>query len=184
MALFKSEEEKLKKEEERLREEEEWILKKKKFYGKVGHIHQGLSAFGLWGTLSDGKTKYKRTTIELHDDKLFIERNKTIINYTDIKEIFYENKSEAVIILYSGDGIPIQGTNSGSVGRRELKAFVNILNKIICDNEPQNAIQSNENYEGKTQDDMDRLIKLGEMYEKGLLTDEEFASMKKKIIEN
>lgn len=35
----------------------------------------------------------------------------------------------------------------------------------------------------KSEDDVDKLIKLCEMYEKGLLTDEEFALMKKKLIE-
>ena len=45
---------------------------------------------------------------------LFIERNKVVVNFSDIKEVFYENKlyPDAVIVLYSGDGIPIKGKNN------------------------------------------------------------------------
>lgn len=189
MALFKSEEEKAKKQEEKLREEEEKlreeenrILEKKKFRGKVGHIHKGLSAFGLWGTLSDGKAKFKTTNFLLYDDKLFIKISKVVVAFSDIKEIFYEDAYEAVIMLYSGDGIPIKGLSSTANGRRELKAFVNVLNKMINDYKSDNANQSNENNGVKSDDEMNHLIKLGEMYEKGLLTDEEFAAMKQKLI--
>lgn len=47
MVLFKTDEEKRIEEERKLKEEEKHIWEKKRFNGKVGQIHQGLSSFGL-----------------------------------------------------------------------------------------------------------------------------------------
>ena len=74
---------------------------------------------------------------------------------------------DGIVEFYTEDGV------------RELKAFVNVLNRIIKEYKLNNSIQTNE---VKSEDKMDRLIKLGEMYEKGLLTDEEFATMKQNLI--
>lgn len=182
MALFKSEEEKLKEEEEKLKEEADRILKDKKFQGKIGHIPQGLTTFAGFGVVADNKAKYKPTNFVLYDDKLFIERIKTVVNFSDIKEIFYEEKDkpDAVIVLYSGAGFPIKGKDGTKNGKRKLKAFVNVLNKMINDYKLDHSIQTNN--VAKSDDKMDRLIKLGEMYEKGLLTDEEFAAMKQNLV--
>ena len=93
MALFKTSEEKKLEEEKKLREEQELIKKFEKkilndkiFRGKVGHIHQGLSTFGLWGVRNNGKMKFKSSKFKIHDTKLLIERNKMIIEYSNIKE--------------------------------------------------------------------------------------------------
>ena len=178
MAFFKTEEEKLREEQEKLREEENKILNEKVFLGKVGHIPQGITTFAGFAVAADNKTKYKDSKFRLYDDKLFVERNKTVLNFSDIKEIFHDDKKDldAVIILYSGAGIPIQGFNSAKI---RFKAFVNVLNRMIKDYKSDNSTQTNE---AKSYDKMDRLIKLGEMYEKGLLTDEEFATMKQNLI--
>lgn len=178
MKLFKTEEEKKKEEEEKLKKAEAEILNDKEFWGKVGHIHQGLSSFGLWGIRDNGKAKFMPTKFEIHDDKILIERNRNIIQLSQIKEIFQESSSEAIIILNNDTGIPIQGPNNGQGGRRELKAFVNVLNKLIEENNSINSIEQNE----RSEDKVDRLIKLGEMYNNGLLTDEEFALMKKQLL--
>ena len=192
MALFKTKEEKLREEEVKLREEENRILKNKRFYGKVGHIPQGITTFAGFATAADNKVKFKNSIFDLYEDKLFIERTKVVIKFSDIKEIFYTEEkftADAVIVLYSGEGIPIKGRGAGmdgivefytEEGVRELKAFVNVLNRIIKDYKPDNSIQPNN--EVKSEDKMGRLIKLGEMYEKGLLTDEEFATMKQNLI--
>ena len=191
MALFKTKEEKLREEEVKLREEENRILKNKRFYGKVGHIPQGITTFAGFATAADNKVKFKNSIFDLYEDKLFIERTKVVIKFSDIKEIFYTEEkftADAVIVLYSGEGIPIKGRGAGmdgivefytEDGVRELKAFVNVLNRIIKEYKLNNSIPTNE---VKSEDKMDRLIKLGEMYEKGLLTDEEFATMKQNLI--
>ena len=181
MAFFKTDEERKAEEERKLKEAEEDILTSRQFWGKVGQIHQGLSSFGLWGVRDNGKAKFKPTKFELHDDKLLIVRNRQIIQPSQIKEIFFEDSFEAIIILLNDNGIPIQGT--GSKGRRELKAFVNVLNKLIEDyNSNPNNLKPNTCNEEKSEDKIDKLLKLGEMYDKGLLSDDEFASLKQELL--
>ena len=134
MAFFKSKEDKLKKEEKRLKEEEKKIkelenkiLNDREFYGKIGQIHQGLSEFGLWGVSDNGKVKFKSTTFQIYDDKILIERNKAVIQLSDIQEILQdENVPEAIILLNNGDAVPIQGHL-----KRELKAFINVIHKLM-----------------------------------------------------
>lgn len=167
MAFFKTEEEKKAKEDRKIKELEEKILQNKKFRGRVGHIHQGLNALGVWGTLDNGKTTFKSTYFEIHDDKLLIVRNRAIINLVDIKEIFQERQNEAIIILDKGDGIPIKGKNNSISASKELKAFVNVLNRLIKENKSKTKKKINEEPNEETSENpIDRLIKLGEMYEK------------------
>lgn len=92
VAFFKTEEEKIREEQEKIREEENKIINKKVFRGRVGHIPQGISTFAGFAVAANNKTKYKFSKFFLHDDKLFIERNKTVVNFSDIKEIFCEDK--------------------------------------------------------------------------------------------
>ena len=181
MGLFKTEEEKREKEKEKIREWEEIIRDKNRYDGRVRHIHQGLSTFGLWGVRDNGKTKFKSTRFEFHDDKLLIERNKQIIQLSQIKEIFEDTSlhNEIILILNNDTGIPIRGKNYSNGGRRKFKAFVNVLNKLIEDNKS-NIVNSGANT--NPEDKIDKIIKLGEMYDKGLLTDDEFASMKQEIM--
>ena len=186
MALFKTDEERRIEEERKLKEEEEYIWEKKRFNGKVGQIHQGLSSFGLWGVRDNGKAKFKSTRFEIHDDKILIERNKQIIQLSQIKEIFEDESSlyyEVIIILTNDNGIPIRGRNNSQRGQIELKAFVNVLNKLIKDNESNSVnVESNVNSKGNPEDKIDKLIKLGEMHSRGLLSDEEFASLKQELL--
>ena len=179
MAFFKTEEEKIREEEEKIKKIEDRILKDKKFFGHVGHIPQGISSFAGFAVAANNKVKYNLTNFLIYDDKLFIERNHTIVNFSDIKEIFYEGNWGAIIVLYSGAGIPIGAYNNRKMFKRKFKAFVNVLNRKIKEYKSDNSIQTNE---VKSDDKMDRLIKLGEMYEKGLLTDEEFAAMKQNLV--
>lgn len=123
MVLFKTDEEKRIEEERKLKEEEKHIWEKKRFNGKVGQIHQGLSSFGLWGVRDNGKAKFKPTKFEIYNDKILIERNKQIIQLSQIKEIFEDESLpyEVIIILTNDNGIPIRGKNNVQTGQRELK---------------------------------------------------------------
>lgn len=131
MALFKSEEEKLREEQEEIKYWEDEILKKRIYNGKVGHIHQGLSYAGLWGVRNNGKVKYKSSKFEIHDTRLLIERNKTIIEFSNIKEIFHETDNEAIILLNNDNGIPIKSSANATPVIRRFKAFINILNRLV-----------------------------------------------------
>lgn len=185
MVLFKTDEEKRIEEERKLKEEEKHIWEKKRFNGKVGQIHQGLSSFGLWGVRDNGKAKFKPTKFEIYNDKILIERNKQIIQLSQIKEIFEDESLpyEVIIILTNDNGIPIRGKNNVQTGQRELKAFVNVLTKLIEDNKSNNDnVEANVNSEGNPEGKIDKLIKLGEMHNQGLLSDEEFISLKQELL--
>ena len=185
MVLFKTDEEKRIEEERKLKEEEKHIWEKKRFNGKVGQIHQGLSSFGLWGVRDNGKAKFKPTKFEIYNDKILIERNKQIIQLSQIKEIFEDESLpyEVIIILTNDNGIPIRGKNNVQTGQRELKAFVNVLTKLIEDNKSNSDnVEANVNSEGNPEGKIDKLIKLGEMNNQGLLSDEEFISLKQELL--
>ncbi len=172
------EEKRLKIEEENIKKAEKMILDDGVFYGKVGHIHQGLSYAGVWGVRNNGKIKFKSSKFRIYDDKILIERNKMVVEYSNIKEIFQERNFEAIIILNNGDGIPIQGSNF------DLRAFVNILNRFIEENKSNNdnSVSNNTQISGNSEDKFDKLIKLGEMHDKGLLSDDEFVSLKQELL--
>lgn len=171
------EEKRLKNEEDNIKKAEKMILNSKAFWGKVGHIHQGLSYAGVWGVRDNGKIKFKHSKFTIYDDKILIERNKMIVEYINIKEIFQERNSEAIIILNNGDGIPMQGS------KYELKAFVNILNRLINDIKPSIDERPKSKIGTNSEDKIDKIIKLGEMHDKGLLSDEEFATLKNELLE-
>lgn len=172
------EEKRLKREEENIKKAEKMILDDGVFYGKVGHIHQGLSYAGVWGVRNNGKIKFKSSKFRIYDDKILIERNKMVVEYSNIKEIFQERNFEAIIILNNGDGIPVQGSNF------DLRAFVNILNRFIEENKSNNdnSVSNNTQISGNSEDKFDKLIKLGEMHDKGLLSDDEFVSLKQELL--
>lgn len=187
MGFFKTEEERLK-EQERFKKEslirkqtimknlEKEILNDRVFKGKVGATHTGWNFRD--GLRNADKTKFKSTKFKIFDDKLLIERNRNVVHFSDVKEIFYEGKSEAIIILNNGTAIPIKNNDN-----YKLKAFVNVLNNLIEDNKSNsNYIESTTNNSEKSEDKFDKLIKLGEMYDKGLLSDEEFTSLKQELL--
>ena len=159
-------------------------MKWKEYSGKVGATHTG------WN-FSDGlrnadKTKFKSTKFKIYDDKLVIERNKKIIEISNIKEIFQDTKSsdEAIIILNNGAGVAIRKKGNHS----RFMAFLSVLKDLIEENKSHiNLIQStipnnNENNNVSSEDKFDKLIKLGEMHDKGLLSDEEFVSLKQELL--
>lgn len=137
------------------------------------------------GVRDNGKAKFKPTKFEIYNDKILIERNKQIIQLSQIKEIFEDESLpyEVIIILTNDNGIPIRGKNNVQTGQRELKAFVNVLTKLIEDNKSNSDnVEANVNSEGNPEGKIDKLIKLGEMHNQGLLSDEEFISLKQELL--
>lgn len=183
MAFFKTEEEKLREEQEDIKYWEDVILKNKIYKGKVGHVHQGLSYAGLWGVRNNGKMKFKSSKFEIHDNKLLIERNKMIIEYSNIKEIFHETDNEAIILLNNDTGVPIKSQSNARPVVLMFIAFLNILNKLIEEVKTNNTQPTNKiQISGNSEDKFDKLIKLGEMHDKGLLSDEEFTALKNELL--
>lgn len=183
MAFFKTEEEKLREEQEDIKYWEDVILKNKIYSGKVGHVHQGLSYAGLWGVRNNGKMKFKSSKFEIYDNKLLIERNKMIIEYSNIKEIFHETDNEAIILLNNDTGVPIKSQSNARPVVLMFIAFLNILNKLIGEVKTNNPQPTNKiQVSGNSEDKFDKLIKLGEMHDKGLLSDEEFTALKNELL--
>ena len=180
MALFKSDEDKQKEYEETLKEMENRILNGEHYEGLIGATHTGWSFVS--GFRNTDKTNFKQTKFKISDDKLIIERNRQVILLSNLREIFQDNNNEAILLLNNGEGIPVRRLSSRTLPSIKFKAFLNVLNRFIEENNSNiNNIETNDNNE-KSEDEVDRLIELGKMYEKGLLTDEEFAAMKKKLI--
>lgn len=165
------------KRQEKIRELEDRILKDRVFKGKVGATHTGWTF--RYGFRNTDKTNFKSTKFKIFDDKLLIERNRKVVQFSNISEIVREENYEALIIMDNGNAIPIK-LNSMAL----FKAFMNILERLTEENKSNaDGIPTNDNGMETPEDGLDRLLELGKMYEKGLLTDEEFAAMKKKIIE-
>ena len=126
--------------------------------------------------LKAGAIRYR-----IYDDRIMVERHRNFIYISDIKELFKEKDEEALIILNNDDIIPIAPVNTFKNEIIEFEAFINILTKLIEDNKSNdNDYKLNNNV--NTEDKFDKLIKLGEMYDKGLLSDEEFDSLKQEIL--
>ena len=172
MAFFKTDEEKF-------IEYKNTILDEKEYIGLVGASNTGY-------TLSEGftntdKIRFKKTKFKIYDDRIMVERHRNFIYISDIKELFKEKDEEALIILNNDDIIPIAPVNTFKNEIIEFEAFINILTKLIEDNKSNdNDYKLNNNV--NTEDKFDKLIKLGEMYDKGLLSDEEFDSLKQEIL--
>ena len=178
MAFLKKDE---KNDEELIKREELSISKWNEYTGKVGASHTGVDF--IEGLRNTDKIKFKSTKFKIYDEKLIIERHKMIIKYSDIKEIFQDNNNlnEAIIILKNDLSVPIKSSYGDTI---RFKAFLNILNNFIKKNKRESDNdKSNTNYNEESKNNVDRLLKLGEMYEKGLLTDEEFISMKQQLIQ-
>lgn len=178
MALFESEEEREQWEKEQIKRHEALILEENEYKGKVGVTHSGWSFKD--GFRNTDKIKFKSTKFKIFDDKIVIERNKKVIEFSNIKEILQEDKTsdEAIILLKNGEAIAIKPRSP-----YRFEAFLNILKKSTKDNKinGDNA-QSKEKHISNSEDKFDKLIKLGEMHDKGLLTDEEFASLKQELL--
>ena len=179
MGLFKSDDEKQKEEQELIKRYEALILKYNDYTGKVGATHSGWNFID--GFRNADKTKFKTTKFKIFDEKLIIERNKMVIEFSNIKEIFQDENiaNEAMILLNNDKAIAIRSDYNSKNSICRFKAFLNILNKFIGDNNIQSTTSNNH---VKSEDKFDKLIKLGDMYDNGLLSDEEFALLKDELL--
>ena len=156
------------------KKEEEKILKRKVLRGKVGVSHTG------W-TSSDGfrntdKIQFKTSKLKIYEDKILIERHRTFLDPTNIKEIIREKPFEVIIILNTGEEIAIRIKSQYT-----MNAFINIINRLRENNIETNIIDE-EKIPEESNVKINRLVQLSEMYEKGLLSDEEFELMKQELL--
>ena len=174
MAFFKTDEEKFIKYKNTILDEKEYI-------GLVGASNTGYTL--TEGFTNTDKIRFKKTKFKIYDDRIMIERHRNFIYLSDIKELFKEKDEEALIILNNNDIIPIASVNPFKNEIIEFEAFINVLTQLIEDNKSNiNNDELNKNNNTKSEDKFDKLIKLGDMYDKGLLSYEEFNSLKKELL--
>lgn len=133
----------------------------------------------LIGMANYGKTIWESTTIQLFDGSFQVHYNGSIVGYDTIlgfdRGKLSWNGREFVIHTTYGDW----WFRADSVFAEAVMAVINALREHYLNN----LEEAEDNVEKeKTESDIDRLIQLGEMHEKGLLSDEEFISMKQKLM--
>ncbi len=103
-------------------------------------------------------------------------------------EFFYDEITD-IEILYEGirHGEMIFHVSNGSFGckmkNNEMHATVQIISELKEKYMQSLAEEQIEEDKNENKSNIDRLIHLGEMHEKGLISDEEFASMKQQLID-
>ncbi|WP_405286443.1 SHOCT domain-containing protein [Methanobrevibacter sp.] len=127
-----------------------------------------------------GKPIYKHTTLFINEEGLRFQLTGDFFRYTDIYSLDAPYKvgpihAEFNLVTTSGE-VGLRATNSDFLAIREL--FIRFVEAY------DEHVESVEKQEEKTkiESDMDRLIRLGELHERGLLSDEEFETAKKKLL--
>ena len=126
-----------------------------------------------------GKTKWQAVQVQFYEKALHVINYDILIFYDTITHIGITDEgwisSEFVINTNAGDGYLFKGTTT------TVKAFISITLEL-----QERYMRTLKEEKSVEQDndvsDVDRLIRLGELYERGLLSDEEFDEAKKKLL--
>lgn len=127
-----------------------------------------------------GKLIYKPTVLRFMDDFILFQFNGQQFSYEDIYR--WEKRkvgfihTEFVFLSYSAGEIQLKATHPDflaiiEVLPRAVEAYVDRVNREFDEAE-----------KAKHESNMDRLIGLGELHERGLLSDDEFADAKAKLL--
>ncbi|MBQ6350856.1 MAG: zinc-ribbon domain-containing protein [Methanobrevibacter sp.] len=146
----------------------------------VGDVAIGTAVWGksgaILGALNEGQTKWKYTELIFMDNGLNVKSTGNVVLYDDIKSIVLGNKgfvhTVVNILKHNGDGLICKVANI------EVSAFKSIIEDHI--NNKQN-IPSNNNVD-KLNDNADVLLKYADLYERGLITREEFDLKKEQLL--
>lgn len=131
-----------------------------------------------------GKLIYKPTILFMTEEGMRFQLTGEIFRYTDIYSLDAPYNvgminAEFKLVTTSGE-ISLRATNPNYMAIRELFGrFVALCEQRMAEEE---AAAEKQEEKDKAESDMDRLIRLGELHERGLLSDEEFAEAKKKLI--
>ena len=101
-----------------------------------------------------------------------------IIHYSDISAISFKNKNDVSII--NSIQISLLGSDSINIYDITEEDFKNI--NTLWLNYKNNLEESKKVVKESEHSNVDELMKYAELYEKGLLTKEEFEAMKKKLL--
>lgn len=133
-----------------------------------------------------GKDIWSETTIQLFERGLVLHYNGGEWLYSDILDIKLFpsglTSSEILVMTTSGN----LKFKQDSIFAEAVVDVMNSLRNYYLENKERldKEFEMEQNPPQEKESNADRLINLGEMYEKGLISDEEFATMKKDIIGN
>ena len=133
-----------------------------------------------------GKDIWSETTIQLFERGLVLHYNGGEWLYSDILDIKLFpsglTTSEILVMTTSGN----LKFKQDSIFAEAVVDVMNSLRNYYLENKERldREFEMEQNPPQEKESNADRLINLGEMYEKGLISDEEFATMKKDIIGN
>ena len=138
----------------------------------------------LIGMANYGKTKWQAVQVQFYEKALYIINYNIQIFYDNIRDIQITDEgwisSEFIINTNTGEAYLLKGTTA------TVKAFISItleLKEKYLETLNVDEVEAvNQGEKDKAESDMDRLIRLGELHERGLLSDDEFAEAKKKLI--
>ncbi|MBQ6220044.1 MAG: zinc-ribbon domain-containing protein [Methanobrevibacter sp.] len=153
-----------------------------------------------------GDTKWKNTTMAMKHDGVIIHYTGEIVLYSDMREIRISSLDKS---LYGYKQL-IFVTNNGNYIFKGDAVFIDVITNLIVvsrdryngwisdglisagenlsddewtkliNGEPLKRKNTNNNNEGNS--DLDRLLRAGELHERGLLSDEEFEDIKNKLL--
>ena len=143
----------------------------------------GGAFLGEWGavlgSLNEGNTSWKATALLFIEDGITVKSTGHIILYEDIKKVILAQKamlfSIVSVITKSGENFVYR------TGHENAQASMSIIEDNMQKFIPQATVGNALN---KSNDDADILLKYAELYEKGLLTKEEFEMKKAEIFNN
>lgn len=135
----------------------------------------------LIGMANYGKTRWQAVQVQFYEKALHVINYNIQIFYDAITAIRFTDEgwvsSEFIINTNTGDSYLFKTTTDNA------NAFISITLELqerylatLKDDEAE-AVERDKN-----ESDVDRLIRLGELHERGLLSDEEFAEAKKKLL--
>lgn len=131
-----------------------------------------------------GKPIYKPTILFMTEDGMRFQLTGEFFRYTDIYTLeapFNVGMINAEFKLVTTSGeITLKATNPNYMAIRELFGrFVALCEQRMAEEE---VAAERQEAQVKVESDMDRLIRLGELHERGLLSDDEFADAKARLL--
>ena len=146
----------------------------------VGDVAIGTAVWGrngaILGALNEGQTKWKYTDLIFMDNGVNVKSTGKVVLYDDVKSIVLGDKgfihTVVTILTNNGDGLICKVTNV------EVSAFKSIFEDHI---HHVADIPTNNNA-NELNDNADVLLKYANLYERGLITREEFDLKKKQLL--
>ena len=146
----------------------------------VGDVVVGAAVLGktgaLIGALNEGQTNWKASTLLIGDEGVNVKTTGDVILYEDVKSVVVGEKSIlhtiVTVITENGGGLIFKVDNN----------YVKAIKSIIEERIPAKTEDSGNHEHVNGSDDADVLLKYADLYERGLLSWEEFNMKKEELL--